>query len=249
MRELLGTGATLDSVDLHAHYGTGWLDRGGIRANMIVSVDGAIAVAGRSGGLQTPGDTHVFTALRDLADVVLVGWATAAAENYGPARPSEDVRSRYGLAADLPVAVVSRSLRLDETARLFTDNRPLVITSAGPDNPRWAELARHADLLTCRAPDAGIDFGAARAALAERGLTRVLCEGGPRILTELLRAAQLDELCLTLSPLAVGPDPADGRLLAGDPWSAGPQGLRLQGVLEEDGTLFLRYSVARSASR
>jgi hypothetical protein len=59
-------------------------------------------------------------------------------------------------------------------------------------------------------------------------------------LAQVLGAGQLDELCVSLSPLAVGPGP--GRLVAGDAWGSTSRPLRLCGLLEEDGALFLRYS-------
>lgn len=255
MRALLpsaGSSGNSPSVDLHTHYGAQWLETGGIRANMISSVDGAAWVAGRSAGLQVPADNLVFATLRDLADVVLVGAATAATENYGPARADARLRARLGLGPELPVAVVTRSLQVDVSARLFAGSRPLLITCAGSDPGRRAALAAHADVLVCG--DGDIDFALVRRALAERALTRVLCEGGPRLLARVLECGQLDELCLTVSPLAAGAGagrivadatagqvsaaPADAR-----PGGRPPRPLHLTGLLEDDGALFLRYTV------
>ena len=177
MRTLLPTHAEQFDVDVHEHYAAQWLDRGGIRANMIASADGAAAADGLSGGLQTPADGLVFAALRDLADVVLVGWSTAAAENYGPARLPVETRRRWGMRPELPIAVITRSLQLDTGSRLFTDNRPLVVTCGTSSEQQRAELADRADVIVCGDDD--IDYAAVRHALATRGLTRVLCEGGP----------------------------------------------------------------------
>ena len=80
--------------------------------------------------------------------------------------------------------------------------------------------------------------GAALDALAERGLRRVNCEGGPTLLAQVLAAGRLDELDLTVSPLLVGGRTI--RVLDGDPLDP-PQPLRLGQVLEEDGFLFMRY--------
>ncbi|HYO36027.1 MAG TPA: dihydrofolate reductase family protein, partial [Geodermatophilus sp.] len=55
-----------------------------VRVDFVVSLDGAIAVEGRSGALGSPGDRRVFRVLRALADAVLVGYGTAAAEGYRP---------------------------------------------------------------------------------------------------------------------------------------------------------------------
>ena len=73
----------LDAVDPVAAYtdarrrrhdGRPW-----VLVNMITSLDGAVAIDQRSGGLGGPADQRVFHLLRDLADVVLVGAGTARA--------------------------------------------------------------------------------------------------------------------------------------------------------------------------
>ncbi len=245
MRTLLPTHAEQLDVDIHEHYAAHWLDRGGIRANMVASVDGASAADGLSAGLQTPGDNRVFAALRDLADVVLVGWATAVAENYGPARSPVETRRRWGMRPDLPIAVITRSLQIDTGSRLFAGSRPLVVTCASSPERRRAALAEHADVVVCGGDD--IDYAAVRHALGTRGLTRVLCEGGPTILSRVLAAGELDELCMTVAPRAVGP--AGGRIVSGDEWTEGPRPLELHSMLEEDGALFVRYTAGRAARR
>src|SRR6476619_7973898 len=53
-----------------------------LRVNFIVSLDGAVTVDGRSGGLGSPADRRIFQVLRALSDVVLVGHGTAAAAGY-----------------------------------------------------------------------------------------------------------------------------------------------------------------------
>ena len=240
MRALLPVPAK--DVDLHAHYGADWLESGGIRANMIASADGAASAVGLSRGLQTPGDNAVFAVLRDLADVVVAGVATARAEQYqvvrlGAARRA--YRADLGLSPNLPTAVISRSLRLDVHAGLFDDGGPIIVTSAASDAGARAELASRATVLVCG--DNDVDFHEMRRQLAARGLTRVLCEGGPTILGALLATAAVDELCLSITPLVTGP--GAGRIVAGAPWAGAPVAMRLTGLLEEDGALFLRYTV------
>ncbi len=129
-------GRILDDSDLRELYAyppeltTPWL-----RVNFVSSLDGAVAVDGRSGGLGTPADKQVFGLLRELADVILVGAGTARTENYGGARTSEALRERRaaaGLSPVPPIAVVTASGNLDPGMRLFTDTvvPPIVFTSA-----------------------------------------------------------------------------------------------------------------------
>ncbi len=65
-----------------------------------------------------------------------------------------------------------------------------------------------------------VDLAAALAALADRGLARVLCEGGPRLLSDVITDGLLNELCLTLAPVLAGPAPGAGRIVAGPAFAA-----------------------------
>jgi riboflavin biosynthesis pyrimidine reductase len=242
MRALLPTPE--DDVDVHAFYAADWLDVGGLRVNFVASVDGAATEDGASRGLQTAGDNRIFAALRDLADVVLAGAGTVRTEGYKPITVSDRrraIRAKYGLPETLPTAVVSRSLRLNPADDLFAaapdDARTIVLTCAAGDPRVRAELEQVADVIVCG--DRSVDLAAARATLADRGLTRILCEGGPLLFADLARAGVVDELCLSISPLLTGPGAR--RIVAGELWPDDPHRLTLAGLLEEDDALFCRY--------
>jgi riboflavin biosynthesis pyrimidine reductase len=214
----------------------------------VASVDGAASTAGRSRGLQTRGDNLVFAALRDLADVVLVGAGTARAEGYraatlSPAR--QEVRRSYGLAPTLPIAVVSRLALLDPASELFRTpdpaTRTIVITCATADATAQRALNPVADVVLCG--EETVDLAEVRSTLVARGLTRILCEGGPTFFADLVRSGEVEELCLSVTPLLAGPGP--GRITAGHSWPGDPAPLNLVGLLEQDGTLFGRYEITR----
>jgi riboflavin biosynthesis pyrimidine reductase len=246
MRALLPN--PVEDVDVHEHYADGWIEQGGIRFDMLASADGAAAAAGLSAGLQTPGDNRVFAALRDLADVIVAGSRTVLAEGYRPIREvpgRRAVRARYGLAAVPPLAVLSRSLQLDPALPMFDGSataRTLVLTCAAADPARRAALSRTCEVIDCG--EQTVEPALARAALHERGLRRILAEGGPTVLSAFAAAGQLDELCLSLTPLLAGPGAP--RILAGPAWPGAPLPLMMSGLLEEDGALFVRYRPVRS---
>jgi riboflavin biosynthesis pyrimidine reductase len=107
-----------------------------------------------------------------------------------------------------------------------------------------AALDDVADVVICG--DTDVDLVRARGALDERGLRRILCEGGPTLFADLTHAGVLDELCLSVSPLLAGP--GSTRISAGAIWplSAGERHLlRLTGLLEEGSALFCRYTAVR----
>jgi riboflavin biosynthesis pyrimidine reductase len=214
-----------------------------LRANFVASADGAAYVDGLSGGLSSPADKQVFGILRVLTDVVLVGAGTARAEEYKPARQRPSLASlRAGRPAAPPIALVTRTLGLNLASPLFTeappDARTIVITCAASDDDLRAEAAKVADVIV--AGDEAVDLAAALGALRDRGLSRVLCEGGPHLFGDLAAAGLVDELCLSLSPTLAGPGAAriiDGAHLG----SARPLALT-QVLTADDGFLFCRYA-------
>ena len=150
-------------------------DRPWLLVNMVASLDGAIAVDGRSGGLAGPADKEMFTALRAVADVVLVGAGTIRAEGYGPPRPSAATRAarRSRGQAEVPrIATVTRSLYLDVSTPLFTEaeSPPIVITCAGSDPAQRDALGEVADVIV-----AGVDTVDLAGALAAAPDPRVGC--------------------------------------------------------------------------
>ena len=234
MRQLLPHPAEgLSDDDLLAAYGHG---RRMLRVNFVSSADGAVTLEEKSAGLSGPADKRVFGLLRDLADVVLVAAGTIRGEGYGYPDFSErrrERRRRLGLAERPTFAIVSRRLDLDLSSTLFTDPPVRTVVLATGGAAPGTELREHADVLEVADLAAGVD------ALHRRGLSRILCEGGPSLFASLVGDGLVDELALTVSPLLAGPGP--GRIVAGPPHR--PAGLDLRHVLEEDGNLFLRYAV------
>jgi riboflavin biosynthesis pyrimidine reductase len=220
-----------------------------LRANMVASLDGAATVRGRTGGLSGGADRQVFAMLRALADVIVVGAGTARMEGYGPVRPGkEGVRwawLRAGRAA-APIAVITRRIDLDPAGPLFAAPpglaRPIVITTEAAPPDRRAVVAGRAELIV--AGRESVDVRAAVDALTGRGYRQILTEGGPYLLSQIIEAGLLDELCLTLSPLLAGPGAS--RIVAGagppgPPGGAGARPLELAHVLADDGHLICRY--------
>lgn len=209
-----------------------------LRANMVASLDGAASYAGKVSPLGSEVDQRVLSLLRGLSDVVIVGANTVRVEGYGPIPPRDSWRDiRQGRPPAPPLAIVSARLDLDFDAPVFADAyvRPILITCESAPAERRKAAERSADVIVCGGLIA--DLRQALDALAERGFTRQLSEGGPRLLAEIAGAGRLDELCLTLSPRIVagnGPRITNGPLIEDLP-------MRLANVFEEDGFLFTRY--------
>jgi riboflavin-specific deaminase-like protein len=209
--------------------------------NFVSSADGAATLTGHSAGLSSPADKKVFALGRDLADVVLVGAATALVEGYRGVKRTEvraERRARLGLSEIPPIAVVSLSCSVTPDSPLVADNLvpPIILTcAAAPQERRTALVDAGAEVVV--AGEDRVDLSKALGALADRGLRRICCEGGPRLFGSMIAEDLVDQLCLTVAPLLAGGDAS--RIATGLPTQ--PRGLTLASVLTEDGFLMLRY--------
>lgn len=212
-----------------------------LRANMVAGLDGGAKLDGLSEGLSGDADKRIFGVLRALSDVVLVGAETVRAEGYRPARARAEfaaARTAAGQAPAPAIAIVSRSLALDLDAPLFTEPlvRTVVITTEDAPAERRRAVAAVADLVS--AGQGSVDLRAGVSALVERGWTRLLTEGGPRLLGQLAAAGLLDELCLSLAPLITG---GDAPRIIHDAEMPDVRTMRLVSLIEQKGFLFTRY--------
>ena len=216
-----------------------------LRANAIISLDGGAATGGTSGGLGGPGDRRLFSMLRELADVIVVGAGTARAENYSGAQmtvAARGRRQRRGQGEIPPIALVTRSGRLEHDLPVLTRTEvpPLVLTCTDAAAGARSRLGPAAEVLDCSGADpAEVDPAAVLRVLAGRGLPRVLCEGGPTLLGTFVEHDLLDELCLTSAPMLVGG--AAPRIAAG-PGHVLTRMHRAHLITDTEGYLYGRYT-------
>jgi riboflavin biosynthesis pyrimidine reductase len=213
---------------------------------MVSSLDGSVTLRAVSEGLGGPADKRALARVRDACDVILVGAGTVRDEDYPP-YPGGEARQRRrvekGLAARPPVAMVTRTGELPEGHPLVADpaDAPIVILAAADEARVRASLAATPaggaiDWLV--AGGAELDWHAALAGLAARGLTRISCEGGPRVNGALLEAGLVDEAFVTVAPALVG---GDGLRLTRSDGPAQRHDLTLVSALVHGDELLLRY--------
>ena len=234
----------VDDVDVVSRYASddrpGRADRPWVMLNMISSIDGGISVDGVSGGLGGPADKVVFSAIRGVADIILVAAGTVIAEDYQrPQTPPiiQEQRIGRGQEAIPRIAIVTNNLSIDPTHRVFDpEARPIVVTKSEADPDKVAALDAAADIVF--AGEAAVDVAAAVRSLGEVGARVVLVEGGPTFNSAVVAADLIDELCLTVSPLLLG---GDGPRIVNGATPDRPLPLRLDRILEQDDLLFHRY--------
>jgi riboflavin biosynthesis pyrimidine reductase len=211
----------------------------GVRVNMIASLDGAAFFDGVAGPLSDPTDQNLLLTLRGYADVILVGAGTVRAEGYGPVRLNAaqvaERRQRWGVESPPRIAVFTQTG--DVPASLFAEGqRPILVTIARLARSK-PELGRYADFLI--AGEAAVDLATAVEALRAEGLRRILCEGGPTLLDELVAHNLVDEMCLTVSP-TLAATPIGAR--PGAPALAVPTRMALSHAVVVDHYVYLRYA-------
>lgn len=237
----------VDESDLETLYDyPAGLERAWVQANFVASADGAATVDGDSECLSGPADRHVLGLARDLADVIMVGVTTAVAGAYQKIRVDPARRIAHGLRPHPPIALVTNRCSLGPDAPQIMDcpEPPVVITCrAAPHTAKRDLIAAGVDLVTVG--DAAVDLRGALSALAERGLRRVDCEGGPTLFGGLVDEDLVDALCLTVAPFVVGG--RDGRIST-HPLPAQARPMALESVLQAEGSLFVKYRRLRDAA-
>ena len=166
------------------------------------SLDGCIAwQRGQPTALSGPESSRLTHRLRAAHDAILAGVGTILADD-----PLLTVRLVEG-GNPQPVILDSR-LRIPLEARLLTQNprRPWIACTPAADPARRAALERHgATVLTVPAgPDGQVDLPSLLACLYERGIHRLMVEGGATVITSFLAQGLVDWVVLTVAPVFLG---------------------------------------------
>jgi len=162
------------------------------------SLDGRIATPdGDATAVSGPDGLRHLHRCRALADAVLVGARTAVGDD-----PRLTVRLVDG--ASPARVVIDPNCRLTDDARVLAADgaRRLVVQACDTPRPPGVEVIRLPAL------NGWIDPRAIRTALAERGLMRILVEGGGVTIAGFLDAGLLHRLHVAISPLIIGAGPS-----------------------------------------
>jgi diaminohydroxyphosphoribosylaminopyrimidine deaminase / 5-amino-6-(5-phosphoribosylamino)uracil reductase len=202
----IGLGATEAARDHAGHFRRIRDKRPHVILKLAVSSDDKIGASGHKpvaiSGEAARARVHL---LRAQCDAILVGIGTVRADD-----PLLTCRLP-GMEARSPVRVVlDRSLRIPGASRLVHSARetPLwLMTSSLSEAPAAMKLgAAGAQVIrvATRATPPGLDLKAVLHALADKGVTRLLVEGGARVASSFVAAGLVDEVWLLRGPDAIG---------------------------------------------
>jgi diaminohydroxyphosphoribosylaminopyrimidine deaminase/5-amino-6-(5-phosphoribosylamino)uracil reductase len=176
-----------------------------VTAKTAQSLDGKIAtVTGDSKWVTGERSRRFVHRLRAEADAVLTGINTVIRDD-----PLLNARAGSGPAARQPLRVVIDStLRIPPDAKLLKDRTggKVLIAVSRPKSVRKAEMLRKKGAEIVRIPGrkGRVDLKKLLRRLAERGVTRVLIEGGGEITASALEERLVDRMCFFIAPKIVG---------------------------------------------
>ncbi|WP_052401647.1 bifunctional diaminohydroxyphosphoribosylaminopyrimidine deaminase/5-amino-6-(5-phosphoribosylamino)uracil reductase RibD [Muricoccus aerilatus] len=176
-----------------------------VTLKLATTLDGRIATRlGESQWITGPEARRLAHGLRGAHDAVMAGSGTVLADD-------PELTCRLPGYAALPTVrvVADARLRTPLAARLFNSEAPAwIATAPGGDRAAMAALEqRGAELIDVPpAPGGGLDPAALLRALAAKGITRLMVEGGARLGASLLRAGLVDRLAWFTAPALMGGD-------------------------------------------
>jgi diaminohydroxyphosphoribosylaminopyrimidine deaminase / 5-amino-6-(5-phosphoribosylamino)uracil reductase len=204
----IGLGAAEAARDHAGHFRRVRDKRPHVILKLALSSDDKIAAAGRKPvaitGEAAKARVHL---LRAQCDAVLVGIGTVLADD-----PLLTCRLP-GMEARSPVRVVlDPRLRILGTSRLVHSARqtPLWVMASelaeAPAAMKLGAAGAHVMRLAPPRTSPGLDLPAVLHALAEKGITRLLVEGGARVASSFVAAGLVDEVWLLRAPDPIGAD-------------------------------------------
>ena len=231
-----------------------------VYSNFVASIDGIAAIHGVpkssaviSGGYDA--DRLTMGLLRAAADAVVIGagtlrehsgpW-TAAASYPSFARDFAEFRRMEGRTDDPRLVVITASGRLGNTDALVG---ALVLTTE--DGARRIGSALSETEVVTIGGGSELEARDAVGHLRSLGFRRILTEGGPHLMADMVGAGAIEELFLTVAPVAAGGGPPGERSTLTPGLELLPDrrlGGTLSSVRRDGSFLFLRYSMAAERS-
>lgn len=161
-----------------------------VRMNMIGSLNGRVTGSdGTSDSLSNRADRRILSVIRTMSDAILVGAETVRNERHLATRPTW-------------LCIVTGTGNLAGHRISPADAAASVLVCCPPD--ARAEVERTmpgAQIESLEAPDGRVSLDGVLATLRERGLHRIVVEGGNRLISQCLDEGRLDEICLTQAPV------------------------------------------------
>lgn len=167
------------------------------------TIDGKVAVKSGDSKWITSEETRTFSRdKRNGFDAILVGVNTVLSDDPCLCAPGKMIRK----------IIVDSTLRMSPKAKAFKGAKPGQVLIATTKKASLAKMKRlegaGADVVVCSLKEGRVDLQELFKALAKNGMTRILIEGGPSVISSALKAGVVDRMHIYIAPKVMGDDKA-----------------------------------------
>jgi diaminohydroxyphosphoribosylaminopyrimidine deaminase/5-amino-6-(5-phosphoribosylamino)uracil reductase len=176
---------------------------------LALSADGKVGAAGRKPvAITGPEARERVFQMRAMSDAILIGIGTVMSDD-----PALTCRLP-GMAARSPARVVlDAGLKVPMASGVVATARETpTFVFGGPEASKLAEEVlrqKGVEVFRVTATNGRLELAEVLRQLAERGITRLMVEGGPTVAASFVRADLVDEAALFRAPKPIGPDGTD----------------------------------------
>ncbi len=162
--------------------------------NCASSIDGKIALVGKKQlKISNEEDMARVHKLRNECDAILVGIETVLADN-----PKLTVKEKYVSKAKQPLRIVLDSnFRVPKNAEVMKPNAKTLIVTTCKDCKE-----KNVEVIKCG--DEKVDLKKLMKILYEKGIRKLLVEGGSTVIWEFLNEKLVDEIFIFFAPMIIG---------------------------------------------
>jgi len=167
-----------------------------VTINCAMSLDGKIALPSRRQTLLScKEDLKRVHRLRNDSDAIVVGIGTVLMDD-----PKLLVKEKYVSSPSHPLRVILDSnLRISRNAQVLKPGAPtLIVTTCKED--RYEDIT----IIRCGLPNKKVDLHQLLMYLGDRGIKKIMVEGGETVIWEFLRNNLVDELFVFIAPVIIG---------------------------------------------
>lgn len=174
-----------------------FLNRPKIIVNVAMSIDGKIALSTRKQTkLSCEEDLLRVHKIRSEVDAILVGIGTVLADN-----PKLTVKY-YSVEKHPTRIVLDSNLRVPDDAEILKPYSKTILATT--ENAPERSFPSHVEVVRCGIER--VDLWALMQILYEKGIRRILVEGGGTVINSFLREGLVDEMTVYVAPVIIGKD-------------------------------------------